>query len=93
MIKIVVETLKIAIPYSVVASLIAQMFTMRNMSIAADGTQTVTRGLSAIAGLIGEGGIWYYFLIVAPQLSIIFLAVFFALLIQGVLFQRKKRNA
>lgn len=93
MVSIIIRALKIALPYSVIATLVVQLVTMQSVvHPGGEGQLTVTGG-SAIIHLIREFGLYSYIMVTLPQLVTLFLVVLVALIIQGSVAQRGRSNA
>jgi len=93
MLRTITQALKIALPYSLVATLVVQLITMQSIvHPGGQGQMTVTGG-NAIAHLIREFGLYSYIMVTFPQLVTLFLVVLIALIIQGSVTQRGRSNA
>jgi len=92
-IKISGFSLAIAIPYSLLATFVVQIFTMQAIVFPEGEGQRLLQGADAIAYTFQKFGFAGYFAQTLPQLVIVFLVVFFALVLQGYLLKRVRPNA
>ncbi len=93
MFRIFFRALVIALPYSVVSTLVVQVLTMQSVAFPDGEGQVELSGTSAIIYLIRELGMSSYVAITLPQLATLFLVVLFALIIQGAITRQSRQNA
>lgn len=93
MFRVFFRALVIALPYSVVSTLVVQALTMQSVAFPGREGQVELSGTSAIIHLIRELGVSSYVAITLPQLVTLFLVVLFALIIQGAITRQSRQNA
>lgn len=89
MLRVFRNALFIAVPCSIISTLLAFLVTLNWGAVSDGATQTTYYGLDAVRFLIGSYGVVNYLLDLAPQFLFMFTVILFALITQGYIFYRK----
>lgn len=87
--RIIKRALAVAIPYSLVATVLFFSFTLQYVAVAEPGGQVIYRGLEAVKYIIATEGWASYALGMSRHFELLFVVVLFALLIHGYVYHRE----